>query len=168
VFGANETRATEARASASAFLSAAAHASVTVHSFRDGFFPDEFSRLKEKFESLKREVNPDVIFSHVRNDHHQDHRMIADLTWNTFREHLILGYEVIKYDSDLGNPNVLVPLEATIAQSKVSTLMQHFQSQLGRRWFVPETFLAMMRVRGVHAAAASGFAEAFYGPKLWL
>jgi LmbE family N-acetylglucosaminyl deacetylase len=168
VFAANEQRAKEARASAMVFLSAAGEAKVTVHDFRDGFFPDEFSQLKKTFETLKTEINPDLILTHARSDHHQDHRVVADLTWNTFRDHLILGYEVIKYDPDLGNPNVFVPLEPVIAQAKVNAIMDHFQSQHGRRWFVPETFLGMMRIRGVHSAAPSGLAEGFYGPKLCL
>jgi LmbE family N-acetylglucosaminyl deacetylase len=168
VFAANEQRANEARASAMVFLSAAGEAKVTVHGFRDGFFPDEFSQLKQTFESLKAEINPDLILTHARGDHHQDHRVVADLTWNTFRDHLILGYEVIKYDPDLGNPNVFVPLEPNIAERKVNAIMDHFHSQHGRRWFVAETFLAVMRIRGVHSAAPSGLAEGFYGPKLCL
>jgi LmbE family N-acetylglucosaminyl deacetylase len=168
VFAANEERAREARASAAIFLAAASQAKVIVHNFHDGFFPDEFSLLKKTFEAVKKEVNPDLILTHIRSDHHQDHRIVADLTWNTFRDHLILGYEVIKYDPDLGNPNVFVSLDPAVAQAKVAALMEHFQSQGGRRWFVPETFLGMMRIRGVHAAAPSGFAEGFYGPKLCL
>jgi LmbE family N-acetylglucosaminyl deacetylase len=168
IFAANETRANEARASAAVFLSGAGNANVTVHGFRDGFFPDEFAVLKKTFETLKSEVNPDLIFTHVRSDHHQDHRVVAELTWNTFRDHLILGYEVIKYDPDIGNPNLFVPLEPEIADIKVQTLMKHFPTQLAKRWFVAETFMAMMRVRGVHSAAPSGLAEGFYAPKSWL
>jgi LmbE family N-acetylglucosaminyl deacetylase len=168
VFAASDERAREARASAAFFLSAASHANVVIHAFPDGFFPSEFSRLKSTFEALKCEVNPDLIFTHVRSDDHQDHRIVADLTWNTFRDHLILGYEVIKYEADLGGPNVFVPLEPAIAEAKVSGLMDHFSSQRGRRWFTRETFSGMMRIRGVHAAARSGLAEGFYGPKLCL
>ena len=168
VFAANEVRAKEARASAAAFLAAASHFNVAVHDFHDGFFPSDFRLLKNTFEALKADVSPDLILSHFRNDHHQDHRIVADLTWNTFRDHLILGYEVIKYDPDLGNPNVFVPLDPVIAQTKVTALMDHFQSQRSRRWFIPETFMGMMHIRGVHAAAPSGLAEAFYGPKICL
>jgi LmbE family N-acetylglucosaminyl deacetylase len=168
VFAASETRASEARASAATFLASAGEANVVVHSFRDGFFPDEFASLKKTFEALKAAVTPDLILTHVRSDHHQDHRVIAELTWNTFRDHLILGYEIIKYDPDMGNPNVFVPLQPEIAALKVRALMDHFGTQRGRRWFVPETFMAMMRVRGVHAAAPSGLAEGFYGTKLCL
>jgi LmbE family N-acetylglucosaminyl deacetylase len=168
VFAANEERAREARASAADFLAKASHVDVEIHDFPDGFFPAEFSRLKRKFEALKSKVAPDLILTHVRNDDHQDHRIIAELTWNTFRDHLILGYEVIKYDTDLGSPNVFVSLDPAVAQRKVVALMDHFQSQLNRRWFVQETFMGMMRIRGVHSAAPSGLAEGFYGPKICL
>jgi LmbE family N-acetylglucosaminyl deacetylase len=168
VFAAKEQRAVEARASAAAFLAAAGRADVAIHEFRDGFFPDEFASLKKTFETLKSMVAPDLILTHTRNDHHQDHRVVAELTWNTFRNHLILGYEVIKFDPDLGNPNVFVPLQPELAQAKVDALMEHFSTQRGRRWFVPGTFMGMMHIRGVHAAAPSGLAEGFYGPKLCL
>jgi LmbE family N-acetylglucosaminyl deacetylase len=168
VFAAREQRAAEARASATAFLAAAGSADVAIHEFRDGFFPDEFASLKKTFEILKSMVAPDLILTHTRNDHHQDHRVVAELTWNTFRDHLILGYEVIKFDPDLGNPNLFVPLQPEVAQAKVDALMNHFGTQRGRRWFTPGTFMGMMHIRGVHAAASSGLAEGFYGPKLCL
>jgi LmbE family N-acetylglucosaminyl deacetylase len=166
VFAATHQREAEARNSAADFLSAAGQANIEIHDFPDGFFPDAFARLKRTFEALKSKVSPDLIFSHTRHDHHQDHRIVADLTWNTFRDHLILGYEVIKYDPDLGNPNLLVPLDRAIAEAKVGALMTHFRSQSSRRWFVPETFMAVMQIRGVHAAAPSGLAEGFYAPKM--
>jgi LmbE family N-acetylglucosaminyl deacetylase len=168
VFAAGGQRAIEARASAAAFLVGAGRFEVTIYDFRDGFFPDQFGTLKTTFEDLKAQFTPDLVLSHSRNDHHQDHRVIADLTWNTFRDHLILGYEVIKYDPDLGNPNLFVPLEARVAQAKVDHLLEHFATQRGRRWFTAETFMGIMRVRGVHAAAQSGLAEGFYTPKLCL
>jgi LmbE family N-acetylglucosaminyl deacetylase len=168
VFTAKGERAEEARSSAAAFLASAGEAKVTVHEFRDGFFPDEFAALKKAFEALKLQIKPDLILTHAPGDHHQDHRVIAELTWNTFRDHLILGYEIIKYDPDLGNPNVFFNLDAGVAEAKVSALMEHFKTQGGRRWFVPETFFGMMRVRGVQSAAASGLAEGFYGPKICL
>lgn len=168
VFSAPGERALEAEASARSFLSAAAEARVDVHGLRDGFFPAAFATLKEMFEALKRELQPDLILTHTRDDHHQDHRQLAELTWNTFRDHLVLGYEIPKYDPDLGNPNVFVPLEAAIAARKVDALMAHFVTQRQRRWFSPETFFGLMRLRGMQAAAPSGLAEGFYGPKLWL
>jgi LmbE family N-acetylglucosaminyl deacetylase len=168
VFSAPPERAAEARASAAAFLADAATAEVEVHDARDGFFPAAFASLKEIFESLKRDLRPDLILTHVREDHHQDHRVLAELTANTFRDHLVLGYEIPKYDPDLGNPNVFVPLDLDVAERKVAALMTHFATQRSRRWFVPETFFALMRLRGLQAAAPSGLAEGFYGAKLWL
>jgi LmbE family N-acetylglucosaminyl deacetylase len=168
VFSATGERAEEAWSSAHDFLAQAGTTQVDLETMRDGFFPAEFARLKEKFEVLKRETAPDLIFTHVRQDHHQDHRLLAELTWNTFRDHTILGYEIPKYDPDLGNPNLFVPLSPMAAERKVAFLMRHFATQRARRWFTPETFQGMMHVRGLQAAAPSGLAEAFYGPKLWL
>lgn len=168
VFSASAFRAEEARASAREFLAEAGEARIDIHDARDGFFPAEFARLKELHEALKREAEPDIVFTHVRQDHHQDHRTLAELAWNTWRDHLILGYEVPKYDPDLGNPNLLVPLDEAAAARKVDALMRHFATQRSRRWFTPETFMALMRLRGLQAAAPSGLAEGFYAPKLWL
>jgi LmbE family N-acetylglucosaminyl deacetylase len=168
VFSANECRAREARASAKAFLAQAGQSQVTIHAFRDAFFPEQFGVLKQAFEALRLEFDPDLIFSHYGKDAHQDHRVISELTGNTFRDHLILQYEVIKYDPDLGNPNVFVTLDPEVVEQKTSYLMTHFESQRGRRWFTTATFEAMMRVRGIHAGAPSGYAEGFYGAKLCL
>ena len=168
VFSVNGARAEEAQASARDFLAGAGPSRVDTLDARDGFFPAEFLKLKEQFEALKHEVEPDLILTHTRHDGHQDHRALAGLTWNTWRDHLILGYEIPKYDPDTGNPNVLVPLAPETAEQKVAALMRHFATQRSRRWFVPETFHALMRLRGLQAAAPSGFAEAFFGPKLWL
>ncbi len=168
VFAATRERAAEAQASAREFLSCTMHSRIDVHDFRDGFFPTEFPRLKEQFETLKTETQPDIIFTHVRADHHQDHRTLAELTANTWRDHLVLGYEIPKYDPDMGNPNLFVPLAAEVATHKVKALMAHFATQRPRRWFVPETFEAMMRLRGLQAGAPSGLAEGFYAAKLWL
>jgi LmbE family N-acetylglucosaminyl deacetylase len=166
VFSASSQRADEARGSADFFLAAAGEASVVIHSYQDGFFPSELHRIKLEFESMKA-FSPDVVFTHYTADHHQDHRAVAELTWNTFRDHLILEYEIPKYDPDLGNPNLFVPLRQEHADAKVTALMAHFASQRHRRWFVPETFLALMRIRGMQAAAPSGLAEGFYAPKVW-
>jgi LmbE family N-acetylglucosaminyl deacetylase len=168
VFSANSQRSEEAEASAAAFLAGAGQSRVFVHQFRDAFFPDEFKSLKQTFEDLKRGFDPHLIFSHHGADGHQDHRVIAELTWNTFRDHLVLGYEILKYDPDLGNPNVFIPLEQRTAELKVAHLMRYFASQRTRRWFVPGTFEGIMRVRGVQAAAPSGFAEGFHAPKVCL
>lgn len=166
VFSAPGERKEEAKASARTFLRDAGSSQVIVHRFRDGFFPAEFTGLKETFEALKQACEPDLILTHHRGDNHQDHRMVAEMTANTFRDHFILGYEIPKYDPDLGNPNLFVPLSYECAQLKVAGLMRHFASQRSRRWFVPETFFGLMRLRGVQAAAPSGYAEGFYASKL--
>lgn len=168
VFSAVGERETEARASAATFLVDAAARTVQVHGFRDGFFPAEFTGLKESFEALKRAFQPDLILTHRREDHHQDHRTVAELTWNTFRDHLVLAYEIPKYDPDLGTPNLFMPLHAEEAERKVEALMRHFGTQRSRRWFTPETFYGLMRLRGVQAAAPSGLAEGLYAVKLCL
>jgi LmbE family N-acetylglucosaminyl deacetylase len=168
VLSATGERAQEARTSAADFLAQAERTRIDVDEVRDGFFPAEFVRLKERFEALKCATAPDLILTHGREDQHQDHRCVAELTWNTFRDHLILGYEIPKYDPDLGNPNIFMPLTAAIAERKVATILRHFTTQRTRRWFTAETFHGLMRVRGLQAAAPSGMAEAFYGPKLWL
>ncbi len=168
VLSATGVREAEARDSAATFLADAAASTVQTHGFRDGFFPAEFVGLKETFEALKQDFQPDLILTHRRDDHHQDHRTVAELTWNTFRDHLVLAYEIPKYDPDMGNPNVFVPLRAEDAERKVAALMHHFGSQRSRRWFTPETFHGLMRLRGVQAAAPSGLAEGLFGVKLWL
>lgn len=167
VFSSNDEREKEARDSAALYLDKAKHSEVIVKRFRDGFFPFDGPQIKELFEELKR-VSPDLILTHNRKDAHQDHRAIAELTWNTFRNHLVLEYEIPKYDGDMGQPNVFVPLEPEIYQRKVDYLMQAFGSQRSKRWFQRETFLALMRLRGMECNAPSGYAEAFYGRKLVL
>lgn len=169
VFSGDGARADEARRGAELFLGdALRRANVAVLGFRDGFFPDQWSAIKEYFEALKAEVQPDLILTHRRADLHQDHRVIAELTWNTFRGHLVLEYEIAKYDGDLGSPNVFVPLDAGIRQRKVEYLMTAFATQRDKRWFTEETFLGLMRLRGIECAAAEGYAEGFYGRKLVL
>jgi LmbE family N-acetylglucosaminyl deacetylase len=165
VFSASGSRAREARASAQRFLRGAGHRTVELHEFRDGFFPDARTAIKEAFEALKP-VRPDVILTHTDHDRHQDHRVIAELTWNTFRDHLILGYEVPKYDGDLGSPNLFVPLGARERRRKITILMESFPTQRRKRWFSPSTFEGLMRLRGIEAAAAEGYAEAFYARKV--
>jgi LmbE family N-acetylglucosaminyl deacetylase len=103
-----------------------------------------------------------------RDDRHQDHRVLSDLAWNTFRNHLVLEYEIQKYDGDLGTPNVYVPVERELCERKIATLLRHFKTQTNKHWFTEDTFWALMRLRGIESAASSGFAEAFYGRKLCL
>jgi LmbE family N-acetylglucosaminyl deacetylase len=162
VFCATPERAAEARASASAFLAGAARSRVVVHDHRDGFLPYSGAAVKERFESLKREIAPDVILTHHRDDRHQDHRLVSELTWNTWRDHLVLEYEIPKYDGDLGSPNVFSPLAPEVVSRKVELLMRHFPSQAGKHWFTPDLLAAVTRIRGMECAAAGGFAEAFY------
>ena len=126
------------------------------------------AQVKTVFEKELKQLNPDLVFTHYGRDAHQDHRLISELTWNTFRDHLILEYEIPKYDGDLGRPNVFVPLEANLCQAKVHYLMDAFQSQRSKRWFQDETFLSLMRMRGLECNADSGYAEAFYCRKLVL
>jgi LmbE family N-acetylglucosaminyl deacetylase len=134
--------------------------------FRDGFLPYSGGAVKDFFEELKAQVNPDLIFTHWQGDAHQDHRLISELTWNTFRDHLILEYEIPKYDGDSGRPNLFVPLESPLFQRKADYLMGVFESQRGKPWFTPETFLGLMRIRGMESNSPSGYAEAFHLRKM--
>jgi len=168
VFSSSEIRAREARQSASAFLARALEQEIIVKSYRDGFFPFQGEKIKEDFEVLKREFHPDLIFTHFRDDRHQDHRLISDLTWNTFRNHLILEYEIPKYDGDLGQPNCFVPLEATVCSRKTEILIECFKSQQSKRWFDRDTFMALLRLRGMEANSPTRFAEGFYLRKVVL
>jgi len=167
VFSAEGVRAREAQRSARAFLNGARRARVRVNRFRDGYFPYEGARIKNAFERLKRGVAPpDVVLTHCRHDRHQDHRAVSDLTWNTFRDHLVLEYEVPKYDGDLGAPNCFVPLRRRTCARKIAALLESFGSQRDKHWFTAETFLGLMRLRGLECRARDGYAEAFYARKL--
>jgi LmbE family N-acetylglucosaminyl deacetylase len=166
VLSSDEMRADEARASASLFLENAKESSVSVESFRESYFPYVGRDVKEYFDSLGSSVAPDLIFTHSREDRHQDHRLVCELTWNTFRDHLILEYEIPKYDGDLGKPNMFVTLEERICNQKIEHLMGSFRSQLDKHWFTEETFRAMLRLRGIESRSASGYAEAFYSTKI--
>lgn len=164
VLGCSGERVNEAQASADALLKAAVARRVDLHRCRDGFFPYEGARIKDIFETLKGDWTPDLIFTHTDRDRHQDHRLVNELTWNTFRNHLILEYEIPKYDGDLGTPNVFVALSAAVVEQKIAHLLAAFPSQRGRHWFDAETFRALMRLRGVESV--STYAEAFYARKL--
>jgi LmbE family N-acetylglucosaminyl deacetylase len=168
VCSATPVRAREARRSAVRFLGRAAARHIRVERFRDGYFPSERAALKDVFEALKAVVDPDLIFTHARADAHQDHRVVAELTWNTWRDHAILEYEVPKYDGDLDRPNVFVPLPAALRRRKVRLLLAGFPSQRRKAWFNAATFEGLMRLRGVECAAPAGYAEAFHGRKLTL
>jgi LmbE family N-acetylglucosaminyl deacetylase len=166
VFSALGAREAEAKRAAELFVGPGRLKGPLLQTFPDGFMPFVGAEVKSVFEGLKQKINPDLVFTHTRRDAHQDHRLIAELTWNTFRDHLILEYEIPKYDGDMGQPCVFVPLEVEVCQRKVHYIMDAFQSQHCKRWFQPETFLALMRLRGMESNATSGYAEAFYCRKL--
>jgi LmbE family N-acetylglucosaminyl deacetylase len=168
VFSAIGARAAEAQHAAARFVEPSRLRGPILKTFPDGFMPFVGADIKAVFEELKQTVSPDLIFTHNRKDAHQDHRLIAELTWNTFRDHLILEYEVPKYDGDMGQPTVFVPLSSEICERKIHLIMDTFRSQRGKRWFQRETFLSLMRLRGMECNALSGYAEAFYGRKLVL
>jgi LmbE family N-acetylglucosaminyl deacetylase len=168
VFGSEDLRTVEAQKSAGQFLAKVKDKEIIVRNFRDGFFPYVGAEIKEYFEQLKQKFSPDLIFTHCRNDLHQDHRLICELTWNTFRNHLILEYEIPKYDGDLGSPNFFVHLSEGVCERKIEYILAHFKTQQGRHWFSQETFLSLLRLRGVEARSVDKYAEAFYARKLVL
>ena len=168
VLSAEGDRAKEARRSARAVLTRAAERKIIIANFRDGFLPAQYAEVKCFFEDLKGEVNPDIVLTHWLHDRHQDHRLVAELSWNTWRNHLVLEYEIPKYEGDLAPPNAYVPVPAPIARRKASHLGRYFSSQRSKDWFVADNFLALMRVRGLECRSPSGFAEAFHARKLVL
>lgn len=166
VFTADGKRRAEAKGSARAFLQDAGKSQVIIKQFRNGYFPFEGAAIKDFFESLKSRVKPDLVFTHFRDDRHQDHRLVSDLTWNTFRNHLILEYEIPKYDGDFSSPNLFVQLNQQLAKEKADNLRRYFTTQSDKHWFSRDMFLALMRLRGMECCAE--YAEAFYGRKLVL
>ena len=166
IFASNEVRKKEATESAKLFLDGIKNKDIVINEYRDGFLPFLAAEVKDFFESIKKDFVPDIIFTHYRNDRHQDHRLVSDLTWNTWRNHLILEYEIPKYDGDLGIPNFYVPLEANYIDKRNKILMQAFASQRDKHWFDDDTFKALPRLRGMESA--STYAEAFYGRKIAL
>ena len=168
VFAASPARRLEAEISAEMFLRGAVKKEIVVRDFKESFFPYIGSEIKACFEELKRTISPDIVFTHFRDDLHQDHRLISELTWNTFRDHLILEYEIIKYDGGLGSPNVFVHLSEEVCARKMKYLMESFQSQRSHQWFTEETFRAILRLRGVEANAPEKYAEAYYCRKIVL
>ena len=167
VFSAIGVRKTEAQRAAESFAGSRLER-LLLKDFRDGFMPYVGSDVKAVFEELKQTVSPDLILTHNRRDAHQDHRLLSELTWNTFRNHFILEYEIPKYDGDLGQPSVFMPLEPEVCQTKVRYLIDAFESQRNKRWFEESTFQSLMRLRGMECYSFSGFAEAFYCRKLML
>lgn len=166
VWSAVGSRAQEAQRGARKFLGPASNGAVHLHEFRDGYFPTHFDAIKDAFESLAREFRPDIVFTHARDDRHQDHRVVSDLTWNTFRNQLILEYEIPKWDGDLGQPSLYVPLSGSAARRKSKGLLEVFGTQRSKDWFSEETFLGLLRLRGLECRAPNGYAEAFHARKL--
>lgn len=162
------TRAEEAAQSADALLGDVPGRGVILKDFRDGYFPYDGAEIKGFFEELKAELSPDLILTHQRSDLHQDHRVTCELTWNTFRDHLILEYEIPKYDGDMGAPNLFVPLDESLCRKKIDHLMTHFGSQLSKRWFKEDLFSGLLRLRGMECNSPTSYAEAFYCRKAML
>ncbi len=160
----NAERGAETRAAAARLLARARNATIRVEQFRESFFPYDGPVLKDYFETLKT-YSPELVLTHFRGDLHQDHRITNELTWNTFRDHLILEYEIPKFDGDLGIPNTYVPLSRDLLETKIQILLDCFPSQLNRKWFTRSTFEAIARLRGIECNAAEGYAEAFHGRK---
>lgn len=167
VFSGEGVRTREAKASARAFLHGAGRAHIVVRKFRTSFFPFQGEQIKEFFETFKG-FQPDLVFTHYRDDRHQDHRVISDLTWNTFRSHAILEYEIPKYDGDFGVPNFFVPISKAICLKKSGLLLKHFVSQSDKHWFTEELFMSTPRLRGMECDSPSRYAEAFYSRKMVL
>lgn len=164
VFTSNDTRKKEAHRSADLFLEKVTEKDVIIYSYKDGFLPFIAAEIKQTFENLKTEFFPDLIFTHYRNDRHQDHRLVSDLTWNTWRNHQILEYEIPKYDGDLGIPNFYVSIDEKYIRQKNQILMEAFKSQANKHWFDEETFNSLARIRGMESA--NKYAEAFFARKI--
>jgi LmbE family N-acetylglucosaminyl deacetylase len=168
VLSSNKERKKEANKCAGLFLEGARQPKVFIESFRDGFFPYQGAEIKEYFEALKKRVSPDIVLTHYRDDRHQDHRLVSDLAWNTFRRELILEYEIPKYDGDLGQPNLFVHLSEPVVRRKVQHILDVFKSQTQKHWLTEDTLRAILRLRGVESHAEEKYAEAFYCRKMIL
>ncbi len=168
VFSSDPTRAAEARIGAEAFLSGAAEVNVQIEDFRGRYFPFVATEIKEYFDALGARWSPDIVFTHYADDLHQDHRLLSQLAHNTYRDHLVLEYEIPKYDGDLGRPNAYVHLDEDQCRRKTDAICAAFESQTDKHWFSPETFMAMLRLRGIECKSPSGYAEAFHCRKLVL
>lgn len=166
VFCATSERSIEARDSAASFLKTVKRKRILIYNHRDGYLFYDGAAIKEEFESLKRECTPKLIFTHFREDRHQDHRLISELTWNTWRNHLILEYEIPKYDGDLGSPNFFSRLDNDILERKLALILRNFPSQRDKHWFSADLLRGLARIRGVECATSDGFAEGFHCRKL--
>ena len=166
VLSGNAKRGKEALESANAFLESVQLKKIEIQHFRESYFPFVGAQIKDYFEKLKKQFSPDLVLTHCRNDAHQDHRLISDLTWNTFRDHFILEYEVPKYDGDLGTPNFYVHLKESLVQTKIGLISSTFKTQKEKHWFTEETFRSILRIRGIESNSPSKYAEAFYCRKI--
>jgi len=164
-FSSDPARAEEARSSAGIFLEGAAGRTIEIETFRNGYFPYIGAEIKDRFEGLKQRFAPDMIFTHYRGDLHQDHRTISELTWNTFRNHLILEYEIPKYDGDIGNPDLFVPLPSDVCHRKVDSILATFRTQAGKHWLTRDLLFSTLRLRGMECVSPTNYAEAFYSRK---
>ena len=168
VFSSDSERENEARTCAAKLLSRATRKCVEMHRYRNGYCPSIRGELKDYFEELKKEFVPDLVFTHYGEDLHQDHRVISELTWNTFRKNLILEYEIPKYDGDFGSPNLFITLDKTVCDRKIAGILSSFKSQSEKHWFTKELFQSVLRLRGMECASPTGYAEAFYCKKMIL
>ncbi len=168
VFCSTDVRKREAEQSADLFLTDVANKDIEIMNFRDGFLPSAWSSVKTEFERIKEKSLPDIVFTHFRHDLHQDHRTLNELTWNTFRNHFILEYEIPKYDGDIGNPNLFVTIDRDLLNKKIEILHKCFKSQLQKQWFDETLLTSLPRLRGMECASETNFAEAFYSRKLTL
>jgi LmbE family N-acetylglucosaminyl deacetylase len=166
VLSSNEERAREARRSAAKLLAGVRRKRVEIRDFRESYFPAQMAAIKDYFGEVRRMLDPDIVFAHYRDDLHQDHRVVGELVWNTFRNHPILEYEIPKYDGGMGAPAIFQELPVRVVERKIRLLMQAFPSQAGKAWFTPDTFRGIMRIRGIECNAPEGFAEAFYARKV--
>ncbi len=166
VFSGDNKRAKEAKQSANVFLKEVESKTKLFNDFKESYFPFFGANIKDFFEKLKQKISPDLVFTHYRNDAHQDHRLLSHLTWNTFRNNFILEYEIPKYDGDLGKPNLYSYLNETIVQKKVKSICEVFQSQNRKPWFSEDVFKSILRIRGVESNSPNGYAEAFYCRKI--
>jgi len=168
VLTARGERKKEAVRSATAFLRRAGSMKIITKAFRESYLPYQGMDVKEYFDSLPQVIDPDLIFTHCRHDLHQDHRVVCDLTWNTYRRHQIFEYEIPKYDGDLGQPNLFVSLPDDVGRTKIRLLMEEFATQRGKRWFTEDTFYGLLRIRGIESPDSTRYAEAFYTRKMAL
>jgi len=156
----------EALASVRAFVRPRARGVMLIGELEDTLLPSRLAEVKAQFAACKAQVQPSLVFTHCGGDRHQDHDLVSQVTWQTFRDHAILEYEIAKYDGDLTTPNFYLPLSKALAERKIALLLRAFESQRGKPWFRPENFEALMRLRGIECRAPDGLAEGFHCRKL--